>query len=112
MERAPAVGAVGVPISALVLGACAAVLFGVGNAVGFLTETTEALFIGMFVLGWISLAWAIVLEGTFVVLLGLRSLSRRPVFRSEVVLASVGVVLIAVVLIMNPLWGTGSGSGG
>jgi hypothetical protein len=112
MERLQPRAKVAVPVSALALAAGAAACFGVGNAVGFLSDATESVFIGLWLLGWMLLAGAAIIGGGFAVSLGLRWASRRPVFGWETALAAASLVLIAVVVVSHPLWGTGSGAGG
>jgi hypothetical protein len=101
-----------IPVSALALAGGAAAFFGVGDAVGFLSDAAEDLFVVAWLLGWVLLAWAVILGGGYAVLLGLRWLSRRPVSRSEAALVAASLGLTAVVLVTHPLWGTGSAVGG
>lgn len=112
MERSPTRPTVALPLSALALAAGSAACFGAGNAVGFLGDTAEDIFVVTWLLGWVLLVWAVIVGGGYAVMLGHRSLSRRPVTRSEAALATASLALIAVVLATHPLWGTGSTVGG
>ena len=103
---------VAVPVSALALAAGAAASFGIGDAVGFLSDATEDVFVVTWLLGWVLLAWAAIVGGGYAVLLGLRWRSRRPVSRPEAALVAASLALIAVVLATHPLWGTGSAVSG
>jgi hypothetical protein len=111
MERLEHRASVTAPLTALALAAGAAVLFAVGNAVGFHSEAAEDVFIFTWLLGWVLLAWASIVGGGFAVVLGWRALSRRQVFGSEVTFAVAALALITLVVVSHPLWGTGSGSG-
>ncbi|WP_166878691.1 hypothetical protein [Salinibacterium sp. ZJ450] len=111
MERLQTRASVAVPVSAIALATGAAVSFAVGDAVGFLSDAAEGVFVVTWLLGWVLLAWAAIIGGGYAVLLGLRRLSRRPVSRSEAVLVAVSLALIAVVMATHPLWGTGSAVG-
>ena len=103
---------VAVPVSAIVLGVGAAASFAIGDAVGFLTEAAEGIFVVTWLLGWVLLACAAMVGGGCAVLLGLRWLSRRPVSRSEAAIVGASLALVVAVLATHPLWGTGSAVGG
>ncbi|MET1154625.1 hypothetical protein [Arthrobacter sp.] len=101
-----------VPVCSLVLSAGAAASLGAGDAVGFLSDAAEDIFVIAWLLGWVLLVWAAILGGGYAVLLSLRGPSRRPVSRMEAVLGATSLGITAVVLVTHPLWGTGSALGG
>ncbi|WP_146070015.1 hypothetical protein [Cryobacterium sp. Y29] len=111
MERLQPCATVAVPISALALAVGAAASFGIGDAVGILSDAAEGVSVFAWLMGWVLLAWAVLVGGGYAVLLGLRSRSRRPVSRVHVALTACALALIAVVLVTHPLWGTGSAVG-
>lgn len=111
MERTQARGTPAVPIAALALAVSAAASFGIGDAVGFLTDAAEGVFLVTWLLGWVLLAWAAIIGGGYAVLLGRRLVSRRPVSRMEGVLVAASLALTAWVLATHPLWGAGSAAG-
>ncbi|MET0713352.1 MAG: hypothetical protein ABWY57_00440 [Mycetocola sp.] len=100
-----------VPVFALGLAAGAAALFGVAEAVGFLSDTAESVFVLTWLLGWVLLVWSAVVAGVYAAVLARRSLSRRPVYGSEVALTVAAVSFIVLVAAIHPLWGTGSAVG-
>ncbi|MET0481077.1 MAG: hypothetical protein ABWZ69_06940 [Mycetocola sp.] len=105
-----------VPVFALGLAAGAAALFGVADAVGFLSDTAESVFVLTWLLGWVLLVWSAVVAGVYAAVLARRSLSRRslsrrPVYGSEVALTVAAVSFIVLVAAIHPLWGTGSAVG-
>ena len=112
MEHAQPRDTIAAPISALALAAGAALLFGVGDAVGFLSDAAEDVFIATWLLGWVLLAWAVIISGGYAVVLGMRLSSKRSVSPWGVAVLSAAVALIAVVVATHPLWGSGSGTGG
>ena len=87
------------PDSALALVVGAAASFGIGDAVGLLSGAAEDVFVVTWLMGWVLLAWAVIFGGGYAVLLGLRSLSRRPVSLLEVALDASSLALIAAVLV-------------
>jgi hypothetical protein len=111
MERLQPGASVAVPVTALALAAGAAVSFGVGDAVGFLSDAAEDMFVLTWLLGWVLVAWAAILGGGYAVSLGVRRRSRRPVSRSDVALVAASFALTGAVLVTHPLWGLGSGGG-
>ncbi|TFD63193.1 hypothetical protein E3T39_00330 [Cryobacterium suzukii] len=111
MERLQPRATVAVPVSALALAVGAAAAFGIGDAVGTFSGAGEGMFVLTWLMGWVLLTWAVVIGGGYAVLLGLRSLSRRPVSVVQVALVACALSLIAVVLATHPLWGTGSAVG-
>lgn len=112
MERREPRATVAAPVSALALAAGAAVSFGVSDAVGFLSDRAEDVFILAWLLGWVLLVWAAIISGAYAVVLLRRSLSQRPVLRSEAALGAASLVFIAFFMATHPLWGSGSGFGG
>ena len=108
MERLQPRAALAVPVSALALAVGAAASFGVGDAAGFLSGTAESVVVVAWLMGWVLLVWAAIIGVGQAVLLGLRSLSRRPVSRVEVALVAFALALIAFVVATHPLWGTGT----
>jgi hypothetical protein len=64
-------------VATLVLAGSAALVFGVGEAIGFSSAGAEALFVAAWVLGWTLLAWATILGGVCAVGLVRRLVSRR-----------------------------------
>jgi len=112
MERLQPRAALAIPFSAFALAVGAAASFGIGDAAGFLSGTAESVFIVTWLMGWVLLAWAAIIGGGHAVLLGLRSLSRRPVSLVEVALSASSLALIAVVVATHPLWGTGTAVSG
>ena len=112
MERNQTRPTVTAPLSALALAAGSATCFGAGNAVGFLSDTAEDIFVVTWLLGWVLLVWAVIVGLGSAIALGHRSLSRRPVNRSQAALTTAALALISVLLATQPLWGTGSAVGG
>ena len=111
MERLETRPTVAVPVSALVLAVGAAASFGIDDAVGILSGAAENVSVLTWLMGWVLLTWAVIIGGGYAVLLGLRSFSRRSVSLAQVVLVVSSLALIAVVMVANPLWGTGSAVG-
>lgn len=111
MERREPRVTVAMPISAMAMAAGAAACFAVGDAVGFLTDATEDVFIVSWLLGWVLLSWAAIVGGGYAVHLGFRLRARQRVYRQETALVAVTLLLIAVVAATHPLWGTGTGVG-
>ncbi|TFD90108.1 hypothetical protein [Cryobacterium serini] len=109
MERLQPRATVAVPVFALALAVGAAASFGIGDAVGILSGAAEGVSVLTWLMGWVLLTWAVVIGGSYSILLGVRSLSRRPISVVQVALIACAFALIAVVLATYPLWGTGSG---
>ena len=98
-------------VATLALAGSAAVVLGVGDAIGFRTDGAEAVFVGAWVLGWTLLVWAAILAGVGAVRLVRRLVARRDTAPSEVVLVVAGAALVVGVISAHPLWGSGSGAG-
>ncbi len=96
---------------ALALAAGAAASFSVSDAVGLSDPDAEDLFVGTWLLGWVLLCWASLVLGASAVSLLRRAVARQPVSRSGAALLGATLALIAVMVWMHPLWGSGSGSG-
>ncbi|SFN89403.1 hypothetical protein [Mycetocola miduiensis] len=111
MERLQPRATVGVPVFALALAAGAAALPGVADAVGFLSDSAESFFVLTWLLGWVLLTWSAVVTGVYAAVLGRRSISRRPVYGSEVALTVAAGSFIVLVIAIHPLWETGSAVG-
>lgn len=94
---------------AIALAVCAGICLGVGDAVGFQTDTAESIYICAFLTGWFLLSGAVVLGGGAAISLGYRGLSRRPVTGSEGVLVTITLILIVILIATHPLWGSASG---
>ena len=86
--------------------------FGTGDAVTFLSDTAERIFVLTWLVGWVLLLWAVVVADGSLVALTRRALARRTVSRVEVALLGVGVALVVLTVSTHPLRGSGSGSGG
>lgn len=99
-----------VPAIALVLAAAAAVCFGIGDAVGFQSDTAEHVFMVTFLVGWSLLLGAAAIGGGAAVSLGFRALSGRPVTRFETLVVAATLVLVVIVMATHPLWGSASGT--
>lgn len=112
MERVEQRAELTLPGTALVLATAAAASFGVGDAVGFLSDAAEDVFIATRVLGWVLLVWATLIGGGSAVMLGIRWFSRQPVPLVESALVALSLAVITLVMVTHPLWGSGSGAGG
>ncbi len=108
-EASPRFSGIG-PLAALALAVGAVVSFGAGNAMGFLSDSAESVFVLTSILGWVLLVWAVVVAGGSLVALIRRALARRPVPRLELALLSACFALVVLAVSMRPLWGSGSGS--
>jgi hypothetical protein len=95
----------------LALAAGAAVAFGVGDAIGFMSDSAEALFVATWILGWTLLAWAMILAGFGVLRLVRGLVSQRSPSWSELLLLVAGAAVIIAVVWTHPLGGSGSGVG-
>ena len=99
------------PLVALALAGGAVISFGVGGAVGYLSEAAESAFVLTGLLGWVLLVWAVIVAGACSVGLIRRALARRPVTGTEWVLLSACVALIVLTALLHLPWGSGSGFG-
>lgn len=108
MEAATPRSTTVLPAFAVILAACAAVSFGIGDAVGFVRPGTEGVFALTWFAGWTFLGWSMVLVGSTAVLLVRRVIAWRWLDGS---LLAGCAVLVGVVLWTHPLWGSGSGTG-
>ena len=97
---------------ALALAGCAALLLAVGDVIGFVSQSTDAVFTLLWVVGWVLLAWATIIGGAVLVHLILRAITfrRRPAL-VETVLVVASAVVIAGVIYAHPLVGSGTGVG-
>ncbi|WP_432492193.1 hypothetical protein [Kineococcus auxinigenes] len=98
-------------MAALALAGCAALALGAAEVVGFTSESAEQLFTALWVLGWVLLAWAVVIGGTCVVQLVRRLVRRRGTAWPEALLLVAGAAVVVAVVRAHPLWGSGSGAG-
>lgn len=96
---------------ALGLAVCGALSLAVADAVGFLTPETEALFSLSTILGWVLLAWALVLGGAVAFHLVRSGPARRVTTRVDALLVVASVAVVAVAVVIHPLMGSGSGVG-
>ena len=99
-----------VAVAALALAVSAALVLGVADAIGFVSDSAEALFIAAQILGWILLAWATLVGGLGAIQLGRRLVSRQSPALLDVLLIAAGAAVIVAVICAHPLWGSGSGS--
>jgi hypothetical protein len=98
-------------VAAAALTASAALVLGVGDAVGFRSESAEALFDMAWILGWTLLTWATILCGLGVIHVLHRLVSRRGTSWSEAVLVLATAAVIVGVILTYPVSGSGSGTG-
>ena len=94
---------------ALGLAGCAALSLAVGDAIGFVTDRTEAVFALLFMVGWMLLAWATIVGGVVSVHLIRVSFRRSPAL-IEIALVVATAAVIAGVILTHPLAGSGSGA--
>ncbi len=96
---------------ALGLAVCAALSFAVGDAIGFVSPSTEAMFTLLWMVGWALLAWAMIIGAVVSVhLVRKGAFLRRPVLREAVLIIATAAV-IAGVIFAHPLVGSGAGTG-
>ena len=97
---------------ALALAGCAALLLAVGDVIGFVSQSNDAVFILLWIVGWVLLAWATIIGGAVLVHLIFRAINfrRRPAL-IETVLVVAFAVVIAGVIYSHPLVGSGTGAG-
>lgn len=100
-----------VAVATLALAGSAALVFGVGDAIGFMSASAEALFVAAWILGWTLLAWAMIFGGLGAIQLVRRLVSRRSPAWPEVLLLVAGAAVIVAVICTHPLGGSGSGLG-
>ncbi|TRW44610.1 hypothetical protein [Georgenia yuyongxinii] len=100
-----------VGVATLAPAVSAALVFGVGDAIGFMSDSAEALFTVAWILGWALLVWATILGGLGAIQLVRRLVSRRRPAWTEVLLLVAGAAVIVAVTSTNPLVGSGSGLG-
>ncbi len=110
-ESSPRITVVG-PVAALMLGGAALVLFGVGDAIGFLSETAEPVFLLTSILGWVLLAWSVILAAVSLTALVRRGLGDRAVSAFELALLGACLAVDVLAVSLRPLWGSGGGAGG
>ena len=96
---------------ALALAGCAALLLAVGDAIGFVDPTTEAVFTLSWIVGWMLLAWSTIVGGAVLVYLIYGVASRRRTALSEIVLVVATAAVIATAVWAHPLAGSGTGVG-
>ena len=109
-ETSPRLTGIG-SVAALALAVAALVSFGAGDATGFRSDSAERIFVLTWLLGWVLLAWAVVVAVGSLVALIRRARTRRPVSPFELALLSACFTLVVLAMSMHPLWGAGSGSG-
>jgi hypothetical protein len=97
--------------ASLVLAACAAALFIVGDAIGFVRPGTEGVFTLAYVAGWVLLTAGILVGVVAVVSLIRGIVSSRVVGWVEALLMVAAGAVIAGVVWTHPFAGTGSGAG-
>jgi MFS superfamily sulfate permease-like transporter len=98
-------------VATLALAGSAALVLGVGDAIGYMSASAEALFIATQLLGWTLLAWATILGGLGAIQLLRRLVSRQSPAWPDVLLHVAGAAVIVAVICTHPLWGSGSGLG-
>ena len=96
---------------ALALAGCSALSFAVGDAVGFVSPSAEAVFTFSWLVGWMLLAWATIVGGAVAIHLIRAVASRRRPARVEIVLIVATAAVIAGVILTHPLAGSGAGVG-
>jgi len=94
-----------------VLAGCAALSLAVGDAVGFVSASAEALSTLSWVVGWVLLTWAVIAGGAVAVHLVRAVVLRRRVAPIEVGLVVATVAVIAWTICTHPLAGSGAGTG-
>ncbi|MHA7278202.1 hypothetical protein ACX80H_00415 [Arthrobacter sp. MDT2-2] len=101
-----------VPIIALgmVLGGWAAFL--IVDRVGFISEAAEYASTLLWLVGWVAIAWALMLVGAQFVHFGLLVRTRGPIALWDVFLTGATALLLYIVIAGHPLWGEGTGFGG
>ncbi|GAA3511569.1 hypothetical protein GCM10022262_39630 [Georgenia daeguensis] len=99
-----------VAVATLALAGAAAIVLGVGDTIGFMSDSAETLFIAAQIVGWTLLAWATILGGLGAVQLLRRLVSRNRPALPAVLLLVVGAAVIVAVASTHLLWGSGSGS--
>lgn len=96
---------------ALALAGCVALSFAVGDAIGFVSPSAEAVFTFSWLVGWMLLAWATFVGGAVSVhLIRAVALRRRPAL-IEALLVVASATVIAVVIHTYPLAGSRAGVG-
>ena len=98
-----------VAVVTLALAGCAALVLGVADAIGVVSDSDEALFIAAQILGWTLLAWATLFGGLGAIQLGRRLGSRQVPALADILLDAAGAAVIVAVIWAHPLWGSGSG---
>ncbi|KQQ06021.1 MULTISPECIES: hypothetical protein [unclassified Rathayibacter] len=105
-EQAAEHGTVAVPVAALVLACGSAVALGVAPRI----VDAELLFSLAWLIGWMLVVWSAALGGGCAVRLLRCAWTREPVLRLEITITAAALVLVAAVVAVHPLAGSGSGS--
>jgi hypothetical protein len=109
MEATPSRPETTVAVATLALAGSAALVLGVGDTIGFMSDSAETLFIAAQILGWTLLTWATILGGLGAIQLVRQLVSRQSPALPAVLLLAVGAAVIVTVICTHPLWGSGSG---
>jgi hypothetical protein len=96
---------------ALLLSVLGATALGIGAGIGFLTPATETVFTALALAGWLLLVWAALLGGVAAVGLVRSALARRRSAPLPSALVIATGVVIATVLIAQPLVGSSGAVG-
>lgn len=91
------------PVAALVLAGAALLLLTIADLVWTSTTADESASVPLFVLGWVLLAWALIVG-----VVGVVGLLRRPSGRETALLAAT-TALVVLTCTLHPLVGSGAG---
>lgn len=108
MERVRSSVDVTLPVLAIALAGGAALCLAIGQVLGFGTDALETLFLITWLLGWALLAGATLITGGYAVQLVRHTRARLPVSAVNTGLLLAALALIIVVVLLYPLWGSGS----
>ena len=110
MDRSLARSSVAVPASASGLAILSAAFFTTGGVVGFDDDAAETIFTFTWLVGWTLLAFAALLTVGYAVRVGAGITRGQVVAPIDLALLGVAIAVIVLILTMQPLWGTGSGT--
>jgi len=110
MSRPLARSSAAVPASAVGLAVLSAAFFTTGWIVGFDDDATEIVFTITWLAGWGLLALAAFLTIGYAVRVGAGITRGQVVAPIDLALLGVAIAVIVLILTMQPLWGTGSGT--